>query len=118
MIDQLPDQQKAEIFLGLHKDQLVHWDESVAKELARSEGLELTGAHFEVLHYLRRCNERFGQIKHARTLTQALETRFATCGGKKFLFTLFPKGPVTQGCSIAGIPAPKDSIDTSFGTAA
>lgn len=118
MTDQLNDQQKAEFFLGLHNDELPAWNEALANQLAQSEGLVLTDAHFEVLHYLRRCHQRFGQISHARTLTQALETRFATLGGKKYLYMLFPAGPVTQGCTIAGIPAPKDSTNPSFGTAA
>jgi len=118
MINYLSDQQKSELFYDLHVEIPHHWDESVAKECADIEGIELTDAHFEVLRYLRRCHNRFGQIYQTHTLTQALETRFAMSGGKKFLYTLFPKGPVTQGCDIAGIPAPKDSIDTLLGTAA
>jgi len=118
MHDELNDEQKAEMFLGIHDGTLPGWDESVATQLAKSEGLVLTDAHFEVLHYLRRCHERFGHIRHARTLTLALETRFATQGGRRFLYMLFPGGPVTQGCAIAGIPTPKDCINPSFGTAA
>lgn len=118
MIDHFTDQKETELLFGLHEEALCNWDESVAKEFADAEGIELTDAHFEVLHYLRRCHDRFGQIYQAHTLAQALEIRFATRGGKKFLSTLFPEGPVTQGCGIAGIPAPKDSIGASIGTAA
>lgn len=114
----LTDTQKADMFMGIHEDTLSEWNESIAYQLAEAENIVLTDAHFEVLHYIRRCHERFGQIKHARTLTQALATRFGTQGGKRYLYLLFPKGPVTQGCILAGIPAPADSVDLSFGTAA
>ena len=33
---------------------LADWSDKVAKALAKQEGLELTAAHFEVIHALRR----------------------------------------------------------------
>ncbi len=114
----LTDTQKADMFMGIHEDTLPEWNESIAYQLAEAENIVLTDAHFEVLHYIRRSYDRFGKIKCARTLTQALKTRFATQGGKRFLYTLFPGGPVLQGCKVAGIPAPANCVDPSFGTAA
>jgi len=45
----------------------------------------------------------------------ALEERFAAEGGRKYLLELFPKGPVAQGCELAGLPVPAYASDGSFG---
>lgn len=118
MHNELTEQQKKDQILGIRDDytNLENWDISIARKLAASENIELTDDHIEVLGYLRRTYKKHGPIKRAHSLTQALATQFATKGGTKFLYTLFPDGPVSQGCKLAGIPAPNDSRDNSFGT--
>ena len=116
MQNNLTDKQKAELVFGLHDDTAQPWDLSQANRIAKAEGIVLTDAHIDVIQYLRMTFEKHGPVKHARTLTQALEARFATRGGLKFLYQLFPGGPVSQGCKLAGIPLPHDSTDSSFGT--
>lgn len=117
MAEPMKDQEKTELFLGIHTDVLPRWDETIASQLASTDKLILGDAHFEVLYYLRRCYKRFGIIKCARSLTQALETRYAIRGGKNYLHMLFPNGPVAQGCKLAGLPVPGDCLDLSFSTA-
>lgn len=116
MQDNLTNQEKAKLVLGLHEETMEPWDLDKANILAKSEGITLTDAHIAVIQYIRTAFEKHGAIKHARTLTQALEAKFATRGGLKYLYTLFPQGPVSQGCKIAGIPLPPDSRSQSFGT--
>ncbi|VAX00700.1 hypothetical protein MNBD_GAMMA21-258 [hydrothermal vent metagenome] len=118
MVDTMPideTTEPSELLLGIHND-LEPWDQTVAFSFAIKEGIQLDEAHFEVLMYLRSCYSKFGIIRHARTLTQALEVRFATKGGLKYLYQLFPSGPVSQGCKLAGVPIPRGARDRSFGT--
>jgi len=116
MQENLTDQEMAERVLGLHNNDTPDWNIDKANTLARAEGIALTNEHIDVIQYLRASYEKYGQIRHARTLTQALEAKYANKGGLKYLYRLFPNGPVTQGCKLAGIPEPGDSVNLSFGT--
>ena len=92
------------------------WDEDVARALATAEGVELTDEHWDVIHYLRdRCRTE-GTECSARQVSQALAERYADKGGKRYLYTLFPGGPVFQASKIAGIPMPAHVVDLSFGS--
>lgn len=116
MNDSISKSQTEAMILGLHANYMPPWDRQIANELAHQENINLTDAHFEVLDFLRYCYKKHGQIGRSRSLTEALEARFATTGGLRHLYQLFPNGPVTQGCKIAGVPVPKDSTNPSFGT--
>ena len=116
--DDMTDKEKMEFVFGIHEDDdvLENWDRDVATALAAEEGIKLTDAHWEIVSYLRKLYQGTGEIDYARDLSAVLDQRFKSRGGLKYLFTLFPNGPVTQGCKIAGLPVPKDSKQPSFGS--
>ena len=116
--DDMTDKEKLEFVFGIHEDDevLENWDRETATSLAAEEGIKLTDAHWEMVNYLRKLYQGTGEIDYARDLSAVLEQRFKSQGGLKYLFTLFPNGPVSQGCKIAGIPVPKDSKQPSFGS--
>jgi tRNA 2-thiouridine synthesizing protein E len=118
MIDELTDEQKEELVLGIRdKDEAFEsWTENTARKLAQQEGIEMTDAHWSVVRFLREYYEKHGAVSHARILTEALEEKFQIQGGLKYLYTLFPDGPVSQGAKIAGVPVPGDSANPSFGS--
>ena len=118
MQNELTEKQKRTQVLGIHDDydDVQPWDPATINTRAKAENINLTDEHIAVLGFLRGTYKKHGQIKHARSLTQALDTRFASKGGVKYLYTLFPGGPISQGCKLAGIPAPSDSKNNSFGT--
>lgn len=94
------------------------WSHDIARRLASDIGLELGAAHFEVLDYLRDyVINQGGSREDAQKILLALERHFADRGGNRWLYTLFPGGPVTQGMKIAGLPAAPHAVDPSFGTA-
>lgn len=92
------------------------WNKDEAAELAKSLGLELTQDHWQVIDYLRERYLEQGDPESARDIADDFESVYAEQGGNKFLRRLFPGGPVTQGCKIAGLPVPAYSQDPSFGT--
>ena len=92
------------------------WTEAQALQLAEQENIELTDAHWAVIRFLRHHCEQNGTSCSARLVLKAMTGEFKREGGKRYLYTLFPRGPVVQACKIAGIPLPAYSLDLSFGS--
>ena len=92
------------------------WSDAIAEKLAAEEDVELTPQHRDVIHFLRQHYKEHGQMATGRALLNVLWERYAQAGGKKYLYQLFPKGPVRQASKIAGLPVPASSTDPSFGT--
>jgi tRNA 2-thiouridine synthesizing protein E len=90
---------------------LDQWDEGLAAELARRDGLELSAAHFEVLHFLRAYYAEFRLIPPVRLLIKTIAGRLgADKGNSRYLYRLFPDGPAKQACRYAGLPKPVSCI--------
>ena len=91
----------AEGFLVDYKE----WDEDLAKELAKEEGIEeLTDRHWHVIRFMREEYEKTGQVPTIRRLKNA--------GGipTKELYALFPNGPAKKAARIAGLPKPQGCV--------
>jgi len=91
------------------------WSRSVAESVASGEGLSLTDDHWEVVKALQSYFSKHESAK-PRELHDALDEKFHARGGIKFLYELFPGGPIAQGCRVAGLEPPAGSADASFGS--
>ncbi len=81
------------------------WNEAVAVELARREGVDpLTARHWEVIWFMRREFEEKGTGPTVRILGKTSGVPV------KELYELFPKGPAKLAAKIAGIPKPRGCI--------
>lgn len=96
---------------------LEHWSPRVASRRAAAEGLTLTEAHWQLLYCLREQYRVCAKQWTARQLTRTLQRDYADHGGRRYLYQLFPHGPIAQGCRLAGLPVPPDALDPSFGSA-
>ncbi len=85
-------------------------------EMANKEGIDLTNEHLGVIECLRDYFLEFGEAEKGRDIEEMLDEVFTGHGGRKYLWNLFPSGPVTQGMRIAGLPIPPHSGDKGFGT--
>jgi tRNA 2-thiouridine synthesizing protein E len=93
------------------------WTQSVARKRAKEEGLELTDHHWQALRALQEYFARNQDTRlNVRELRDALDEKFYRQGGTRYLYQLFPGGPVAQGCRIAGLKAPAGSSDQGFGS--
>lgn len=93
------------------------WSEDDARALARQEGLELQADHWELVDALQEYCSRHECNKYSvRELHDALDERFHAKGGYRYLYKLFPGGPIAQGCRLAGLEPPAGSVDLGFGS--
>ena len=100
-----------------HRKQLLEGlGETHVREMAEKEGIMLTDEHLGVIECLRDYYLELGEAEKGRDLEEMLDEIFAGHGGRKYLWLLFPNGPVTQGMRIAGLPVPPHTGDKGFGT--
>ncbi len=90
---------------------LEDWSEAVAAELARSEGIELSTEHFEVIHALRRFYAQFQLSPAMRPLVKYIGQELgADKGNSMYLLKLFPGSPAKLASKIAGLPKPDNCL--------
>jgi tRNA 2-thiouridine synthesizing protein E len=101
--------------LALDKDgnlaNLDDWSVAVALVLARQADVELTEAHWEILHLMRAFHARRGIAPVMRILVKLVETELgAEKGNSLYLLKLFPGSPARVASRIAGLPRPTNCI--------
>ncbi len=100
-----------------HMYELPRWNPEIAQDLAHKEGLgELSAMQWRVINSLRTTYRKEGSTQSAHKILRSLVKDFATEGGGRYLYQLFPLGPVSQGSRLAGLPTPAYSGDPSFGS--
>ncbi|HKK45692.1 MAG TPA: TusE/DsrC/DsvC family sulfur relay protein [Balneolaceae bacterium] len=89
---------------GFMKDH-TQWNEDIARELAKLEGIdELTDRHWKIIRLMRKEYDEKGDGPSIRRLTKESGVPI------KELYQLFPKGPAKKAAKIAGIPKPTGCI--------
>ncbi len=91
------------------------WSPDTAKERAKAEQLDLTQDHWEEIAALQEYYAKHERV-NLRELSDALEEHFHDRGGKRYLYSLFPGGPIAQGCRLAGLEMPPGALDQGFGS--
>lgn len=89
---------------------------TVIKQKALAKGLHLTHEHQAVIDFILDFYEHCDDCQNARTLADLLNYAFAQQGGRKYLYRLFPNGPLTTIHELADLPALGHQTDQSFGT--
>ena len=81
------------------------WDEAVAKDLAKTEGVEeLTETHWKLVNYLRDYYLEYNMAPMIRKLCK--QTNLSL----KEVYDLFPSGPAKGACKVAGLPKPTGCV--------
>ncbi len=90
---------------------LMDWDPSVAEQIAQSENIKLTPAHWEIVHQLRAYYREFDSSPAMRALVKYCARNLGADKGKSiYLMSLFPGSPAKIGSKIAGLPKPDNCL--------
>ena len=83
----------------------------LADLIAKSEQIEMTPDHWEVVNFLREYYEEYQIAPAVRILVKEMTKKFGKeKGDQKALYALFPYGPAKQACKIAGLPKPTGCV--------
>lgn len=87
------------------------WNKDLADLIAKSENINLTDEHWEVINFLREYYEEYQIAPAIRILVKEMKKRFGDAkGNQQYLYDLFPYGPAKQACKIAGLPKPTGCV--------
>jgi tRNA 2-thiouridine synthesizing protein E len=90
---------------------LNEWNPDVAGYIAKTENIDMTDQHWEVINFLREYFEEYQIAPAVRVLTKAIGKKLgAEKGNSEYLYALFPYGPGKQACKIAGLPKPTGCV--------
>ncbi len=87
------------------------WSPEVAEKMAANEDCELTNNHWEEIKFMRRYYKEYKIFPTVRVLTREIGRTFgADKGNSRYLYGLFPYGPVKQAGKYAGLPKPSTCV--------
>lgn len=93
------------------------WSPELARQIAEDDGIDLTDDHWQVISALQEYYEKVETPK-LRQVKDALDEKFHSKGGIKYLHQVIPTGPIAGGCKLAGLEVPAGAVDKSFGSVA
>lgn len=85
------------------------WTAAFAQSVAKSEGIELTPIHWDVIEFMRNSYADHGVAVDVRHVNKFLGEKLGVSKneGRRKLFELFPYGYVKQAVKIAGMKQPR-----------
>ncbi|HIO92617.1 MAG TPA: hypothetical protein EYG68_07205 [Leucothrix mucor] len=78
--------------------------------------VELSAERLEVIDFVLEFYAHCEDCRNARQLMKVMDQEFAEKGGKKYLYKLFPQGPLTQIHDLTDLPDLRNQVDKGFGT--
>lgn len=90
-----------------HLKQANNWSKQWAVQMAQNDGIQLTEEHWQVIKSIQDIYKETGDTPPMRLLIKLLRQRLTEDIDSRFLYRLFPEGPVRFASKYAGLPKPK-----------
>lgn len=89
---------------------------ALIKRNAHERNIDLTPEQMEAINFVLDFYEHCDDCQNARMLADLMQEEFAPMGGRKYLYQLFPDGPLSTIHDLADLPKLGNETDKSFGT--
>ena len=83
------------------------WNRDVAKQLAAGDQIILTPEHWSLIQAVQQIFDETGDTPPMRLLIKVLREKIDESIDSRFLYRLYPDGPVRLASKHAGLPKPK-----------
>ena len=83
------------------------WSPHVSRQMAQLDGIDLTNNHEQIILAVRDIYDETGDTPPMRLLIKVLRQRVDDSIDSRYLYRLFPDGPVRYASKYAGLPKPK-----------
>jgi len=109
----IPQAEKLVSSLNVDKEgflrNLSDWDIKIAEELARQSSIELTDAHWEIIHIVREYHAEYNLTPVTRVLAKIVREQLGSeKASSVYLMGLFTGKPTKLIAKIAGLPKPNN----------
>lgn len=93
------------------------FDKEEVEERAKKLGIILTEEHWEAINFVKNFYDYHEDEQlQVKDYNNAIKGKYASQGGLKYLYRLFPNGPVNTMTQLAGIPPVKSTQNLSSGS--
>lgn len=83
------------------------WNESIARQLAAMNDIQLTTAHWEIILFMREYYLKYKHLPNTRVFIKAIAKKLGEeKGNSRYLHLLFPESPLKYACKLAGLSKP------------
>lgn len=87
------------------------WTDQIGTLLAEQDGIELNKKHWQIINLVRDIYLKTNTTPPMRLLIKAIKINInAEIANSRYLYQLFPDGPVRLASKFAGLPKPKHCI--------
>ncbi len=91
-----------------HFQDFLLWDKNLGKQLAQKDGLDLSAQHWQIIELVRKIYLETETTPPMRLLIKAIKTNInEEIANSRYLYRLFPDGPVRLSSKYAGLPKPQ-----------
>lgn len=87
------------------------WNQEIAYRLALQDGIKLTESHLEIIDIVQNIFNETHDTPPMRLLVKQIQMVLGKeKGNSRYLYRLFPNGPVRYACKYAGLPKPRHCL--------
>ena len=84
------------------------WNQAIGQQIASADNFELNEKHWQIIELMREIYEKTGTSPPMRLFIKSIKLNIGDeIANSRYLYQLFPDGPVRLACKYAGLPKPK-----------